>query len=366
MSEYSPDPDERSVMRIYLQRMEVRLSTMHRIAGVFLNGAGLLVLFPVLFRDTVGEIHTFVLEKLLTSLPGAIQVVEWSQSVNFVTYLILFPPFAISLFIPLYAFYFLIKDIVQFYFLGHSPGFPDDPFVPRFSLAAIAFSRDESEKVKQEVMRLQYGREFINLIVPLKREEAGYFDSVYKHTDGLVIPPTRKPEVLRSLNVFSSANQQPNEQDINRLNTALGLAGLIDSRLIEEVARMELSLTRNAIHLRRLVLRYTKALMLVIWTTLVSFVIAASIDNLPPLSLLSSSYIVWSVVTPLVVKRPIKWIWRLSDQHTSESDVNIDGHLVGFERIVVNLSKIVLMLSLFALVLAIIIEGTLIIKMFTG
>lgn len=41
------DPDARNAMRAFLQRSEVRLSTMHRIANAFLSGAGLLVLFPV-------------------------------------------------------------------------------------------------------------------------------------------------------------------------------------------------------------------------------------------------------------------------------------------------------------------------------
>ncbi len=42
--------EEHAAMRAYLQRAEVRLSTMHRVAGVLLNGAGLLFLFPVLLK----------------------------------------------------------------------------------------------------------------------------------------------------------------------------------------------------------------------------------------------------------------------------------------------------------------------------
>jgi len=36
-------PDERAAMRAYLQRCEVRLSTVHRVATALLSGAGILV-----------------------------------------------------------------------------------------------------------------------------------------------------------------------------------------------------------------------------------------------------------------------------------------------------------------------------------
>ncbi len=48
--------NEKIAMRAYLQRCEVRLSTMQRIAGVFLNGAGLLVLLPVFFKDAITNV----------------------------------------------------------------------------------------------------------------------------------------------------------------------------------------------------------------------------------------------------------------------------------------------------------------------
>src|SRR5690349_11344215 len=55
MAPDSEDPKlpahDRDELRAFLQRGEVRLSTMHRIAGVFLNGAGLLFLIPILVKD---------------------------------------------------------------------------------------------------------------------------------------------------------------------------------------------------------------------------------------------------------------------------------------------------------------------------
>ena len=43
-------------MRGFLQRCEVRLSTMHRVATALLSGAGILVLLPALERDAVLQV----------------------------------------------------------------------------------------------------------------------------------------------------------------------------------------------------------------------------------------------------------------------------------------------------------------------
>lgn len=47
--------------RAFLQRGEVRLSTMHRVASAFLGGAGLLFLFPLFTRDFFKEIVFFII-----------------------------------------------------------------------------------------------------------------------------------------------------------------------------------------------------------------------------------------------------------------------------------------------------------------
>ena len=45
--------DERAAARAFVARCEVRLSTFHRIAVGMLSGAGLLVVLPVVARDSV-------------------------------------------------------------------------------------------------------------------------------------------------------------------------------------------------------------------------------------------------------------------------------------------------------------------------
>ncbi|OQW89612.1 MAG: hypothetical protein BWK78_07655, partial [Thiotrichaceae bacterium IS1] len=104
-----PTPDERNAMRVYLQRAEVRLSTMHRVAGIFLNGAGLLILFPLLFKDVVQNIMIILATKTTFTIASAY-------------YVFLVIPFVISLAVPLRSLYLLLKDLVDFYFAGNFPG----------------------------------------------------------------------------------------------------------------------------------------------------------------------------------------------------------------------------------------------------
>lgn len=146
--------DERQAIRAYLQRAEVRLSTMHRIAGAFLGGAGLLFLLPVFFRDYPRELaHAFS----TALLPGA---GHWLAALSMLLLLLG------SLALPVYSLYLLMKDIVLFYFVGHSPGFSDEHFYPRFALTAIAFSPDESPRIKHDILEQERSADLMIFAVP--------------------------------------------------------------------------------------------------------------------------------------------------------------------------------------------------------
>ena len=58
--------DERAAMRAFLQRCDVRLSTMHRVATALLSGAGILVLLPAVERDAVLQVLRSLLVGALT------------------------------------------------------------------------------------------------------------------------------------------------------------------------------------------------------------------------------------------------------------------------------------------------------------
>lgn len=327
--------DERNAMRAYLQRAEVRLSTMHRVASAFLGGAGLLILFPVFFNEAIAS--------LLKTL-----VVEGRESYRAVASFLLGGPLLLSLLTPLYALFLLLRDLVHFYFVGHSPGFPTSLFNPRFVLSGIAFSPDESDQAKKAVLVHQYSSDLINFILPFGEAQAAYYDQVIVSTRQQILPDERSIEQLCNMGVLertaeayqvlvkASIPERRSTQDIDRFNAALGLAGTKDRELVAEVAKTEASLVRHATGLRRLLLRYIKALLMFIVTTLVAFFMVALVEtrNVPPLRVIAIGYLMWAVLTPLVVRLPVRWVYDTGDPR-SESVVQRDSQLVLFEKAVI-------------------------------
>ena len=89
--------EDRAAIRAYLQRSEVRLSTVHRVASALLSGAGLLVLLPAVERDAV----EVVLRTLLTGPADAV-------------HLLLVVAVATSLAVPFTALWLVLRDLTQY------------------------------------------------------------------------------------------------------------------------------------------------------------------------------------------------------------------------------------------------------------
>lgn len=336
--------DERNAMRAFLQRSEVRLSTIHRVAVGFISGAGLLFLFPVFLKDGVLAVMRGIFDYVpppATDLTGTLGIIA--------TYLLVFYPFALSLAIPAAALILLLKDIVRFYFVGHPPSFPEEHFNPRFVLTGIAFSPDESEDVKARVLRYQYGTDLINFVISQSDAKSRYFSGLIDKPHRMIVPRTRKlPRLIRRdvLEVPSGKPLDALEDDdivrvhgtvhvadedepvlaapyvdrtlkeIDRFNAALGLAGLYDRELYQEVAKTEVSLVRHAILLRRLVLRYFQALLILIWTSLLTFMMLPFLQDergrFPVLIVFSLAYAVWAAAAPYIVDMPLMWLASMS------------------------------------------------------
>jgi hypothetical protein len=356
MADYNED--ERGAMRAYLQRAEVRLSTMHRIASAFLGGAGLLILFPVFFNEAIASILRALLESAVGGRASA-------------TSALLALPAAMSLFVPLYSLYLLLRDLVHFYFVGHSPGYPSNLFNPRFVLSGIAFSPDESAAVKREIHLHQYGTDLINFVLPFGEAQASYYDEVITSTRRQILPDDRAIEKLirdgvlapndnaSDVRVLAPDPVRRSRQDIDRFNAAVGLSGTRDRGLAAEVAKAEASLIRHATGLRRLLLRYMKALLMFIVTTLLSFLLLALADSgrANALIVLSAGYVVWAVLTPIVVRLPVAWIYKFGGDPRAESVVQRDSQLVEFERVVTSVAVISGVVALGAFLLALVAAG---------
>jgi hypothetical protein len=334
--------DERNAMRAYLQRSEVRLSTMHRVAVGFLGGAGLLFLFPVFLKDGILSVIRAILDYSLL-LPN---VLDQTHSIALILlYLCLLYPLGLLLGIPCLATLLLLKDIVRFYFVGHPPGFPKELFNPRFILTGIAFSPDESEQIKARVLRYQYGTDLINFVISHADARSRYYNDIVDKPDRMIIPRTRKlpnlikmgvldipPEIkldeLQEQDVvqvqgmynggiedellLSQPFVQRTIRDIDGFNAALGLAGFIDRSLYQEVAKTEVSLVRHALKLRRLVLRYFQALLILLWTSLITFLMLPFLQDksnrFPVMVVFAIANLIWAALAPLIVQLPLRWL----------------------------------------------------------
>lgn len=310
---------ERNAMRSYLQRGEVRLSTLHRVATAFIGGAGLLLLIPVFIKDAVDQIIVTFLANTFNHYPdlgstGLILTTLLDVLVAF--------PLLLSLAIPLYGVYLLLKDIIHFYFTIYTPGFSTNLLNPTFALTGVMFSSDESPTVKREVMRYQYEATAMGFMIPFSqgRREL-YFDTLIEKSNGDILPPSRSIDNLKALDVLP---ENYDEANVQRFNAALGMARALDRTLVEEVAMTEMALVRHVLYLRRLMFRYVKTLLMFIWTTLISFIMLPLLHDsrFPAFMVLALGYLIWSLGVVPVIQLPRHWIYRhrQGDVHSEHMD----------------------------------------------
>lgn len=150
--------DSRQALRAYLARTEVRLSTMHRIAGAFLSGAALLILLPILLKDALSPIM-HVYQAAYPNLPPLLSLCDGNCS-NWIYALTQFSPLLVVFGVPIAALYLLLMDLSKFYFTPNIPGTPNATTSsnshPRFSLTAIAYPSDEGEGIRRRLRKMEF------------------------------------------------------------------------------------------------------------------------------------------------------------------------------------------------------------------
>lgn len=146
--------------------------------------------------------------------------------------------------------------------------------------------------------------------------------------------------------------------EIDGFNAAMGLAGVYDRALYQEVAKTEVSMVRHAIKLRRMVLRYFQALLILIWTSTVTFFMLPFLQDdrgrFPVLLVFSVGYFIWAAVAPLAVQLPLYWLTSASKPQVRAQSVAIfqkSDAIVKFGRLTQWFSYGALALTVLALVI---------------
>jgi hypothetical protein len=281
--------DERAAMRAFLQRCEVRLSTMHRAATALLSGAGILVLLPAVERDSIIQVMRSLLSGGLT----------WPRGLAAAG-------IAMSILLSLAALWLVIVELTRFYFHanhvlydsgGESPG---EVFTPRFTLTGLRLPSDELGPAGDaEYAAVHASEANVRLLVAGNERARAKIDRQVGAYPGLVDPALAVTEPDRA-----------------RAEALFELAASRRRTLAEEVSKVEYGMVRHMVRLQVIILRYVKALLLIVVTTLTAFVCAAAVSGDDTLSLadqrwITGALLLWAPAAVLVVASPVRWLERV-------------------------------------------------------
>jgi hypothetical protein len=293
--------DEQAAIRAFLQRCEVRLSTIHRVASALLSGAGVMVLLPPVAKDSIVTVITALTEGSVGAVRGLLIVAA-----------------ALSLTLPLVAFWLLIRDLTRFYFHAqHLKAAGDQLFLPRFTLTGLRLPTDELDRTTTSALDVaRRDPATVELLVPANpagraktdRRLAGYgFDTI--------------------------------DSDVARANAMFALAAAHERTLVEEVAKIEHGMARHLLRLQVIVLRYVKALIAFMATALAVFAMSAvegRNDVIGPVdeAWLAAILALWAAGVAVAVAAPVRWVEQmLRAEGATRSGVANDSDLTRVERI---------------------------------
>ncbi len=305
-------PEDRAAIRAYLQRSEVRLSTVHRVASALLSGAGLLVLLPAVERDAV----EVVLRTLLTGPADAV-------------HLLLVVAVATSLAVPFTALWLVLRDLTQFYFhanhIRHDTG---DAFTPRFTLTGLRLPRDELGPRPPTVA--------------LDGDPGGSRGGQAAGAAQRRRPPAGRPPDGR-LRARARPGRRP-PTDTDRAAALFELAASTTRPLVDEVAKVEHGMARHVLSIQVIVLRYAKALLALLTSALAAFAAAGVVSASTPLDAgqevwLAAIFLTWAPVAIVAVTSPVRWLERqLRSEGATRTAAARDPELTRVETVTVRLA----------------------------
>lgn len=340
------DAESRAAMRAFLQRSEVRLSTIHRVGQALLGGSALVLLLPLFLRDAFPKMMTIVLASYDAD-QATLPIVAIGVAATIVILL------------PIPVIYLLVSDLLAFYFTSntfgaHPKGFrvPRVVFNPRFVVPGLGFNDDELSPRTRRLLEEEREDEWTRtLLVPRSADDDGWRDRFDTRTH----------------DIWGSVAAEGPEGDPERIRQSFRLAGLHGDRtLAGDVARTEALLARHILAIRTIVLRYTKALLLLIATTVATLAASGLVDQAVredggrftdgfpyrSLFLVALVYVVWAPVAARSVTAPLRMIQRRTPGVGEHRDVYLDKQTTQFESAIVVVTLLVLVVAATAMTLA--------------
>jgi len=300
------EPDERAAMRAFLQRCEVRLSTVHRVATALLSGAGLMVLLPAIARDSIVSV-------IRTLVSGELDLAHVCLLAAMVALLAL--PFA--------ALWLVLRDLTLFYFHAqHVAHDGHDVFTPRFTLTGIRLPSDElGTAARNDLTTVRTSAANINLLVPSN--------------------DLARSRIDRQLDAYGGLGRHDVEGDLGRASGLFELTASRDRSLLEEVAKIEYGIARHILRVQVIVLRYVKALLAFLTTALAVFAAAAVLEDSTTIGPTEELWLVcitalWAPSLVAVVTAPVRWLDQLlRSEGARSSAIANDPELTKVERLAI-------------------------------
>lgn len=314
-------PDERAAMRAFLQRCDVRLSTMHRVATALLSGAGILVLLPAVERDTVLQVMRSLLVGPLT----------WSRGLLLVAVVL-----AIAL--ALIVLWLVIIELTRFYFhANHVVHDGGEVFTPRFTLTGLRLPTDELLPATNAAYESVHGAEStVRLLVPGNARARARID--------------------RQLGAYPGLLQPGDTPDRARAEALFELAASQRRSLVEECAKVEYGMVRHMLRLQVIVLRYVKALLAIVITAIATFAAAAAVNGETVVTAadqrwIAGTMLIWAPVVLIVVSSPVRWLESLlRTEGATHSGVSHDAELTQLEDVTARVSAVAWSVSVVAMI----------------
>ena len=279
------EPESAAAIRAYLQRCEVRLSTVHRVASALLSGAGLIVLFPALAKDSIARIVRALLDGPADAPHRLVLVAVVALAA-----------------LPIAALWLLLRDLVRFYFAGqHFDTEQSKAFFPRFALSGLRVSpTDVTEDVWNEIDLAHHDPNVRAFLLPENRYSRDRIDD-----------QMARYRLNATAEGVASLTQE--QRDEARRLALLELAATGTRSLPQQAARMEQVLARHILNLQALVLRYAKAVLAMLTTAIAAFALSSVIDHDPDVTTSSVLWLagiiaVWAPAIIVAVTAPLAWI----------------------------------------------------------
>jgi len=302
--------DDRAALRGFLQRSEVRLSTFHRTATALLSGAGVLVLLPALGRDAIVN----VVRQLLAS--------DRTFSDILLTICV-----GLVLFSVLIVIWLLLVELTRFYFHANNLDSGENTaFTTRFALSSLRVPSDElSLKGQDKLQSIRRQPEVLEQLFSSNARVRSAIDARISAYSGI----------------------EPPANDASRATALSRLAGTRDRTLLEDVAKTEYTLVRHALRIQVIVLRYMKALLVVILSLMLMFTLTAfdagnSTFGETSQSWMSVFFLIWAVTGLFVTSSPVRWLTSiLQNEGAKRTGIRYDSELVKLEKIMATVTTIV-------------------------